>query len=172
MNQKSYGYVKVAVIPLLGWIFYSVLSYSRSAPVVIGDRPAGATADHPTGKSEPKLDSKLIELSSKVQWPEFSFNELANVDPLDRRMIFPEPLAKAMTTDPKDSEKHLQVGSNQPLSASPLASFQIQAVFQSQQGIAALIGERIIRIGDRLKDGAHVIGITPHEITVEPPTTH
>ncbi len=171
MNQKSYDFVKVAVIPLLLAILYMVFSYNRTAPVVIGSGPADAPADLPTAKSQPKLDAKLIVLSSKVQWPEFSFTELVNLDPFDRRMIFPEPLAKAMPTDPNDSEKHLLIGSNRPLSASPLASFQVQAVFQSPQGIAALIGERIIRIGDRLNDGTHVIGITPQQLTVESPTT-
>ena len=86
-------------------------------------------------------------------------------------MIFPEPLAKAMPTDPNDSEKQLLIGSHRPLSANPLESFQVQADFQSPQGIAALIGERIIHIGDRLKDGTHIIGITPQQLTVESPTT-
>ena len=119
-------------------------------------------------------DQDLIEkeLAKKIQWPEFFSNKLENVNPFDRRMIFPEPLAKAMPMDPNDSEKHLQVGVNRPLSTIPLASFQVQAVFQSPHGIAALIGERIIHVGDRLKDGTHVIGITPQQITVDFPTTH
>jgi len=172
MNQKSYSYVKVAVIPLLLGVLYWVFSYSRTVPAVIGSGPADAPADLLTAKREPKRDAKSIALSSKVQWPEFSFTELVNVDPFDRRMIFPEPVAKAMPTDPNDSEKHLLIGANRPLSASPLASFQVQAVFQSPQGIAALIGERIIHIGDRLNDGTHVIDITPQQLTVESPTTH
>lgn len=172
MNQTSYGYVKIAMIPLLLAILYWVFSSNRTAPAVVGSVSADATSDFPTVKNAPKQDSKLKVLSSKVHWPEYSSNELVNVDPFDRRMIFPEPLAKAMPTNSNDSEKHLLVGSNRPLSASPLESFQVQAVFQSPQGIAALIGERIIRIGDRLKDGTQVIGITPQQLTVESPTTH
>ena len=171
MNQKSYDYVKAAVIPLLLAILYLVFSYNRTAPVVIDSGPAVAPTDPPTAKSEPELDAKLIGLSSKVQWPEFTHSELVNVDPFDRRMIFPETLAKAMPTDPNDSEKQLLIGSHRPLSANPLESFQVQAVFQSPQGIAALIGERIIRIGDRLNDGTHVIDITPQQLTVESPAT-
>ena len=171
MNQKSYGYVKVAMIPVLLGILYCVCSYNRIAAVVIGSGTAEASADLVTAKSEPKLDAKSTELSSKVQWPDFSLNELVNVDPFDRRMIFPEPLTKAMPKDPDDSEKQLLVGSNRRSSANPLKSFQVQAVFQSPQGIAALIGERIIRIGDRLNDGTHVIDITPQQLTVESPAT-
>ncbi len=172
MNQPSHGYVKIAMIPLLLGTLYWVFPGKTAAPVLIASDPTNSTSAISLAKSEQDQDSNDNELAKKTRWPEFPSNKLENVNPFDRRMIFPEPLAKATTTDPNDSEKHLLVGSNRPLSECSLASLQVQAVFQSPQGIAALIGERIIRIGDRLKDGAQVIGITPHEITVEPPTTH
>ncbi len=172
MKQRAFGYVKVAMIPLLFGILYLVIRGARNEPSVVLTAPTNATPAISPAKGEQTQDTKESELSVKPQWPKFTFSELANVDPFDRRMIFPDPLAKALPTDPNDSEKQLLVGSNRPLSASLLESLKIHAIFQSPQGIAALVDERIIHIGDRLKDGTQVIGITPEQLIVESPTAH
>ena len=90
MNQKSkHSYLKMGMIPLLGGILYYVLPGNQSAPDETATDPEIAVANRPAkGERSEKPDGQ--DFVSKQEWPEFQLSELGNVDPFDKRMIFPE----------------------------------------------------------------------------------
>ncbi|HUP78264.1 MAG TPA: hypothetical protein VM260_06825 [Pirellula sp.] len=168
MNLKSnQSYLKIGMIPLFGGILYYVLSGNQSVPDITADNAKNGIANSPaTGKLSEKPDGH--DFVSKQEWPEFQLNGLENVDPFDKRMIFPESAPKF--SDSSDSDKQTLVSTISRSGASRLENIKVQAVFQSPKGIAALVGEQVIHVGDLLQDGTQVIGITPEHLILASPT--
>ena len=159
----------MGMIPLLGGILYYVLIGTQSVPDEIATDPKNAVANSPAkGERSEKPDGR--DFDSRQEWPEFQLSELSNVDPFDKRMIFPESAPKASSNDPSDSDKQTLVSTIGRSGASRLENIKVQAVFQSPQGIAALVGEHVIHVGDLLQDGTQVIGITPEHLILASPT--
>ena len=169
MNQQSnQNYLKIGLIPLFGGILYYVLPGNQSVPDNTANNPKNAVANSlTTGKRSEQPDGR--DFVSKQEWPEFQLNELGNVDPFDKRMIFPESAPKR--SDTSDSDKQTLVSTIGRSGASSLENIKVQAVFQSPKGIAALVGEHVIHVGDLLQDGTQVIGITPEHLILASPTT-
>ena len=158
----------MGMIPLLGGILYYVLSGKQFVSDETGTDPKSAVANSPaTGERSEKTEG--CDFASKQEWPEFQLSELGNVDPFDKRMIFPESAPKR--SDTSDSDKQTLVSTIGRYGASSLENIKVQAVFQSPKGIAALVGEHVIHVGDLLQDGTQVIGITPEHLVLASPTT-
>ena len=155
------------MIPLLGGILYYVLSGKQFVSDESGTDPKSAVANSPA-KGERSEKTEGFDFASKQEWPEYQLSELGNVDPFDKRMIFPESAPKRI--DPSDSDKQTLVSTIGRSGASSLENIKVQAVFQSPKGIAALVGEHVIHVGDLLQDGTQVIGITPEHLILASPT--
>jgi len=168
MNQKSnQSYLKIGLIPLFGGILYYVLPGKQFVSDETATDPKSAVANSPaTGKRSEQPDGR--DFVSKREWPEFQLNELGNVDPFDKRMIFPESAPNF--SDPSDSDKQTLVSTIGRSGASRLENIKVQAVFQSPKGITALVGENVIHVGDLLQDGTQVNGITPEHLILASPT--
>ena len=161
-------YLKIGMIPLLGGILYMVLPMNVNDPGATASNanPVADTVTPP--KSKPNERSVVSEQVSTTKWPVFTLHEIENVDPFDRRRIFPELSPKAPTSDSTVSGFPSLVDVLGVPSKKSLMPIKIQAVFQSPKGIAALVDERVLHIGDRLEDGTEVIDITPEQLIVAP----
>jgi hypothetical protein len=161
-------YLKIGMIPLLGGILYMVLPMNATDPGSTASK-APPVADRVTApKSKPNERSMVIDSVSTTKWPVFTLGELENVDPFDRRRLLPDLSRKATTSDSAVSGFPSLVDAPGAPSKKSSTPIKIQAVFQSPKGIAALVGERVIHIGDRLEDGTEVIDITPEQLTFAP----
>ncbi len=168
--------VKLSLIPVLGVVLYHVLPSElmpskQSAPEPSGK--SGALAVTKPGSTSETLNNDIAAKGglATTQWPKFSLRQLEGIDPFDRRRIFPELTPTPTLADPTQREGFL-ISTNVVPARNRLEPSKIKAVFQSPFGNTALIGERIVRIGDRLEDGSEVISITPEELIVSSPGTN
>ena len=170
MNQKSnHSYLKMGMISLLGGILYYVFPGRQSVPDQTATDPKIAVVNRPAkDQRREKPDGRA--LVSKQEWPEFQLSDLGKVDPFDKRMIFPESAPNSSLSEPSDLDKQTLISTIGRSRASRLENIKVQAVFQSPQGIAAMVGEHVIHVGDLLQDGTQVIGITPQNLILASPT--
>ena len=164
MNQQTaLGYIKIGMIPFLLGILY--FAFPGKPPT-----PDGNAKEPKTGptESEPSRIPEGKELVAKAQWPDYQLHDLENVDPFDRTMIFPE-LSKSAASGPLALDRHTLVAINNSPAASKMEPIKVQAIFQSPQGIAALVGDRVVHVGDQLEDGTLVTEITPEQLVVAMP---
>ncbi len=166
-SQTAFAYIKIGMIPCLLGILYFVLPGKPPTPDGIATQQK--SEPHGLPNSEPSQKSEGNESDAKAQWPAFQLSDLESVDPFDRRMIFPE-LSRTAASDPNAVDRQSLVAINSLPAASKSEPIKVQAVFQSPQGIAALVGDRVIHVGDQLADGTHVIGITPEQLVVAMPS--
>ena len=159
-RQTGIGTIKIGMIPFLLGILYFVFPGKPSTPHGI----AGEQKKEPT-TGERIQRSEGRETIVQAPWPEYHLGDLENVNPFDRSMIFPE-LSKEVASDAMTSDRQSLVALHGLPAANKTEPLKVQAVFQSPQGIAALVGDRVIHIGDLLEDGTQVIGITPEQLVV------
>ncbi len=165
-NQTVLGTIKIGMIPFLLGILYFV--FPGKPPTLDGNINESKTG--PT-ESESSRIPEVKELVAKAQWPEYQLNDLKNVDPFDRSMIFPE-LSRSAASDPSALDRQSLVAINNSLAASKIEPIKVQAIFQSPQGIAALVGDRVVHVGDQLEDGTLVTEITSEQLVVAMPSIH
>jgi hypothetical protein len=161
MKQASNAkYIKIAMIPLLLGTLYFVLPKRTNAPE---SEPALASVVMPAqNELNPTVDSSGVR--SKVAWPVHSSSEFGNADPFDRRMLFPELALQKAPSINDGSDQQVLVSANSSLDKT--AACKIQAVFHSPVGIAALVGDRVVHVGDQLPDGRLVVGITAEQLVL------
>ncbi len=162
-------YLKIAVIPILLAVLYSVLPKTSADPDRVSDIPKLATSEVLSGgrrMSGRNENASLNKMALRTRWPSFQLSDLGDVNPFDRRMIFADLPAQATSVDGTFTDKQSLVAVTALPLAKRLAAIRVQAVFQSPRGVAALVGERVIHVGDRLEDGTEVIGITPEQLEV------
>jgi len=162
------NYLKIGMIPLLLGILYRVLPSQNSSttePATLASEPNRSKRGH-----EQSLEAK--QSVTTTDWPLYQSCELGNVDPFDRRMIFPEIITKPSESDTNSSDGQSLVTTTVSQLATQLNAIKVQAVFQSPRGIAALVGEQVLHIGDRLEDGTEVLEITPEQIVLGPKAIH
>lgn len=159
-RQTAIGTIKIGMIPFLLGILYFVFPGKPSTP----DGIAAEQKKEPT-TGERIQSSEDRDTIVQALWPEFHLGDLENVNPFDRSMIFPE-LSKTVASDAMPLDRQSLVAINSLPAANKLEALKVQAVFQSPQGIAALVGDRVIHIGDLLEDGTQVIEITPEQLVV------
>ncbi len=166
--RSKLDYLKIGMIPLLGGILYVVLPTNAKEPGTTASNANPVADTVADTKSKANEHAVASEPASTTKWPTFTLRELENVDPFDRKRIFPELSPKAPTSDSVVSGFQSLVDAPGVASKKSPMPIKIQAVFQSPKGIAALVGERVIHIGDRLEDGTEVIEITPEQLIVAP----
>jgi len=83
-------------------------------------------------------------------------------------MIFPDLSVITSTSE----QNNTLVSVNSRISKGSQPTIKVQAVFQSPNGITALVDNRLVRIGDRLTDGSELIGITPEHMVLAKPNIH
>lgn len=157
MHSSTAKYLKMGMIPLLLGVLYFVIPAKKSISESDSTGPPTRSTrivTHP--KSDPN------GLAKKVVWPTISLSELEGTDPFDRRMLFPDLATQDTPRDANTSGQQVLVRTE--ASRDNQVSYIVQAVFQSPTGIAALVGDRVIHVGDQLADGTLVLGITAEHL--------
>ena len=167
IQKTTSGYVKIGAIPVLLGIVYVVFPGKPPALDHLASEP-NAVAIDTTSHAEAQKTSEA-ERIGKIRWPEFQLSDLKNCNPFDRRTIFPELAAKSTESESSASDRQSFVAMQSQTITSKLEPLKVQAVFQSSQGIAALVGDRVFHVGDLLDDGTMVTSITPEQLIVALP---
>lgn len=152
------SYIKLGMIPLLGFVFYSVLPSRKNQNAGVNDAKTTEVSQRSS-----KTKGAILDDSNKITWPDFSTEDLQGSNPFDRRRVFPEPIQ--INSENPGSGLLVNLGLVSP----PKESLAVQAVYQTPQGVAALVGGRVVHIGDRFEDGREVVGITTTEIQIAMP---
>lgn len=173
---KAAQLVKLSLIPVLGVVLHHVLPSEPMPSKQSGLEPAGKSDSIAVTKPGSTSETLNNDMAAKdglatTEWPKFSLRQLEGIDPFDRRRVFPELTPTPTLVDPTQHEE-LLISTSVVSARNRLEPSKIKAVFQSPFGNAALIGERVVRIGDRLEDGSEVISITPEELIVSSPGTN
>lgn len=161
--------IKLGLIPLLALVLYFLVR-GDSTPKPTNAPPVDASPvlDSPT---RPVGASAALAIPARTQWPEIRFEQIAGVDPFDRRMIFPviEPVPVAQDASEPVGQSLVNATGSAPPSTEAL---KVQIVFQTSAGIGAMVGDRIVRIGDTLDDGRRVVAITPDSLVLSSVSVH
>jgi len=164
-HSSTAKYIKMGIIPLLLGVLYFVIPAKRSVPE--SDSTIAPTRDARVA-SNPKSDPN--DLATKVIWPTISLGELEGTNPFDRRMLFPDLASHHTPSDANTAGQQVLVRTE--ASQENQAPYVVQAVFQSPTGTAALVGDRVIHVGDQLADGRLVLGITAEHLILAPATNN
>lgn len=172
MNNKELytHYLKLASIPILGSVLlYLVVSQKTQkspAPVV------EAALEAKVLESKPVVKPVATDVALNSKWPDYQWSDFEGIDPFDRRTLFPElaPVTISNASSPLDGNA---LATTPPVLISKrLDQLKIQAVFQTPDGVAALVNDRIVKVGDQLEGGAEVVEIYPEHLVVSVSTIH
>jgi hypothetical protein len=173
------GYVKLGLIPVLAGVLYLVLYDGATSTADHAAKQDPATTKAPDLTVEAETTHRIDENNSPPRMardlqptlPLKRDEEVAEVDPFDRRMIFPEK-ESANTLDPLIANDDRSLVSSTGAKSISTATLKVQVVFQTRDGISAMLDDRIVRVGDLLEDGRQVIQITPQNLVLALPTIH
>ncbi len=140
--------MKLAVIPILAAILGFVLTKeddSHPTPVLQAEKPR----------------ETLVSTSAKMAWPEFQLEEIAVLQPF--RTL--KQLENLQTAENQEGITSKTVPGTKG-QATATEVLQVRAIFQTPSGASALLGDRVVRVGDILSDGKRVIAIHPQGVEV------
>ncbi len=167
IQLSTTGYMKIGVIPFLLGILYLTLSAKPPTQDALTSESKAATHGNP--HHEAGKTSKGTGNSKRIPWPEFELSDLKKCDPFDRHMIFPALATQSAESESKPINRQSLVATHSQPFPSKLEPIKVQAVFESPRGIAALVGDRVLHVGDQLSDGSQVMSITPEQLIVSSP---
>jgi len=173
------GYVKLGLIPVLVGILYLVFYGGATSTADQAAKQDPASTIAPDLSVEAEITNRFDENNSPPRMardlqptlPLKRDEDVAEVDPFDRRMIFPEE-ESANTLDPLIANDDRSLVSAIEAKSKSTATLKVQVIFQTRDGISAMLDDRIVRVGDLLEDGRQVIQITPQNLVLALPTIH
>ena len=173
------GYIKLALIPVLAGGLYMVLR--EEAPSATDNAIDRGPVSSKTGTllveaeaTNRNAENASLPLAVRDRQPTpplISYGEVAEVDPFDRKMIFPVKEPSSAVHPSIENDDHSLV-SSQGASRKSAETLKVQVVFQTRDGISAMLDDRIVRVGDLLEDGRQVIQITPECLVLASPPIH
>ncbi len=114
-------------------------------------------------ESEPVAPNKkntLVSMRKPAVWPEFELEEIALLQPYKTL----KQIEQIQTAEGLAEEQSPTAGAEQVERASDI--MQVRAVFQTPQGASALLGDRVVRVGDVLSNGKKIIAIHAHGVEI------
>lgn len=151
---------KVVLIPILTialvWRIVNMTGLPEATGALSSVLEDSSTAETP---SKAKILAKEVLSGINVEWPKRSLSEILSHDPFSTSQTVPDVIAEDILKSESDAAAETETESPE---------FDLKAIYQSKHGTVALIGDRIVRPGDRLPNGALVVEILAHEIVVEP----
>jgi hypothetical protein len=139
--------VKYALIPVLA----AILGY-----VLI--REDGDFAESTSLSNNPK--QHVGATIAPVEWPQFSVEEIALLQPFQTLKQL-DSLGVGDSATGNESIPQEALGGGEAI-----GPVEVRAIFQTPNGAAALLGNRVVRVGDVLDDGRRVTAIHPQGIQV------
>lgn len=165
LKQRVY----VASIPILVGIL--VLQLRRPDQTDSMDEPATAGVSAVESKRSSGNDSAdLRSASSHSQWPVFGRVTETPFNPFSRDILFPKTNVTSRNSSDVAGAAPQLVSTKVTSSAEALGP--VRAVYQSGSSTVALVGDRLIKVGDRLEDGSVVLEITTEKIVLSNPSVH
>lgn len=177
--SRFFGYVKLGLIPVLAGVLFLVIREGATSTAVSTTTmgPASTKVAAPiveaetTNRNAENFPLPLIARDPQPTFASIRHEDIAHIDPFDRRMIFPEK-TPASTDDPSSENVDQSLVSSLGAKRKNAETLKVQVVFQTRTGISAMLDDRIVRVGDLLEDGRQVIQITPECLVLAPPTIH
>ena len=177
--SRFLGYVKLGLIPVLAGILYVVVRGGATPTADDTTNLGPASKKTPTLTVETKTPNQIDEsavlplMASDLQptLPLIRLDDIADVDPFDRKMIFP-PNELTSNLDPDIKNEEQSLVSSLGAKKRSAEELKLKVVFQTRSGISAMLDDRIIRVGDTLEDGRQVIEITPKSLILASPPIH
>ena len=144
--------VKLALIPVLGLVLWSVLSdqdtSSTSPTTVVEVRSPSLATAHPTQQS---LNSMGTSGPGQASWPHLPIEEIVARNPFAYPTEFvptkPKMLASQAQTPEMDQDQITELTRRQKL-LEEWQSAQPTAFYRSESGVVARIGSQVVREGD------------------------
>ena len=153
--------LKLLAIPLLGafliWRIWPSAAEEADSELAAAPQVATPSAGVPTPAS-----SK----ASLPPVPEWTLEDALRFDPLKKLTVRVEPsedLVSPSTEDAADDNARMEQAAFEERVAA-LESLKVDAILVNDAGAAALVGSRIVRVGDYLAEGARVIDVTAEGI--------
>ena len=157
---------KIALIPVLAGILYLVLPKSSTKDKAGAATPTKVATESHRHKRTIRPPNPEAHAKEPIVWPEIRLEDLSGADPFDRRRMFPEQAIDPASATDIEKETFVSLNGEAGENASPFKTIAIQAIYESPQGVIAIIDGRMIHVGDRLEDGREVVGIYSDHIQV------
>lgn len=138
---------KLALIPALAALLGMVLMQDTSNPPIA---PETEIANRET----------LVTTKKQVEWPRYDWEEIVLMQPFPKLKELEEstPSDELSENNAANPEAEQEIVPEDPL--------KVRAVFQTPNGASALLGDRVIRVGDVLPNGKRVTAIHSDGIEV------
>ncbi|WP_166831007.1 hypothetical protein [Thalassoroseus pseudoceratinae] len=161
MNLRSSQTIKLLLIPVLGFVLFSVVFEDEgfNEQQSLAPRKSNSQASK---QDKPSSNSKQA-LTVLPPWPSCCLDDMLAHNPF--HIPKPPPVEPDSTTEPDEDE-------SAPVtpSATTLQTLRVTAVVSGQNGMMALVNNRMVQVGDTLDNGLVVVGIDENAITVKPNT--
>lgn len=151
-NKLSREQLKLALIPMLGLVLLAVLfwpSGEKEQPVVTRSARPVLT---PTNSTQPLL-------AHQPNWPKVRLEDVTAFSPFDP----PAPAAPIPSVATNTEQENVE----EEIMPKPVLIGKLQAVYQTADGMVAILNSRIVRVGDRLPNGSLIVEITEQSILVD-----
>lgn len=181
VTPRQWAVLGLLAAVLAGVLWLQLGGREQNAEENIGRRQAGsdraeaappASRPFPTGTSAASPGKPGGEPRALTPWPTLTLAEAAAYDPFQPLPAPPieesRPLAKpAAKTKPSQDAAQRKARQEQALAA--LRKTGVTAVLQGPYGATAIVGRRLIRVGDQI-DGFRVVAIEPDGVVIKPAT--
>ncbi len=156
----------IAAIPVLS-IMLVVILYGNFRPNTV-EPPA---TPRPLGSAQAAAQSPAVPAHTTPTarvWPSFALHEIIALDPFPAPERPPVTPAEAARPAPQPNGLTLSDSLHDPVMATRASvADSIQAIYFDGTRAAALLGSRVVRIGDVLEDGTTVIDVGAEGIVVQ-----
>ncbi len=148
------------------YLLVSQKTQKRSAPIV------NVALEAKVLEAKPVVKPTETSVAFKAEWPDYQWSNFEGIDPFDRTTLFPELVPTTSANAKTSLDAHTSATTPPVLISKRLDQIKIQAVFQTPEGAAALVNDRIVKVGDQLEGGAEVVEIYPEHLVVSVSTIH
>lgn len=167
MNLKQRFYI--ASIPvLLGVLVFQLRNTNLETDSADQVSVSGAVGEQKRTEKKETTDTRSGNAVAK--WPQFDSAAAPVHNPFSRELLFPRRSAQLSNQSAIDESRSQYVSSGATPKREELGP--VKAIYQSGRGAVALVGDRLIRVGDRLEDGSVVMEITTEKIVLSNPSIH
>ena len=164
MNQtqkrsKAIERAKIALVPVLAGVLGVVVLQNGDHAAT----PAPTTVAAPARRSavETSTQAALLQVRQR-SWPDVELNEILSRNPF----ALPSTSGSEKTAPVSDDVSPPPDVIDQEILLS-IESLNLQAIYESDSGRSALVGTRVLHVGDRLGENLRVSDIRPDGVVIE-----
>lgn len=178
-TRQQQARIKLALIPVLALTLVYLLTSSRSSDdtvpaetVLVSAPPETSTVATPSAAGAVVTDvvATAPDLPPPLEWPVLPLDDVLAYNPFG----WPEglaptaPLAAAEAVTGQGATDMEQSQNDRQKLLEQLEATSVSAYYVSMQGAVALVGTRVLHVGDVIDGQIRVQGIEPDRVTYEP----